>query len=105
MIAAGLGIAAGHTPLGPGRYVTAHTTQALNPRSPCSLVEQIGVGIDRSVPLTPARIGNRCDFDTSSPAGEAFTASTWVLQALVWTLAALAITGYLGLIRKTSSPG
>jgi hypothetical protein len=105
MIAAGLGIAAGHTPLGPGRYVTAHTTQAPHPRSPCSLVEQIGVGIDRSVPLAPARIGNRCDFDTSSPAGEAFTASTWVLQALVWTLAALAITGYLGLIRKTSSPG
>ncbi|MBA2474252.1 MAG: hypothetical protein H0V41_19205, partial [Pseudonocardiales bacterium] len=105
MIAAGLGIAAGHTTLGPGRYATAHTSQALNPRSPCSLVEQIGVGIDRSVPLAPARIGNRCDFDTSSPAGEAFTASTWVLQALVWTLATLAIAGYLGLIRKSNASG
>lgn len=105
MIAAGLGIAAGHTSLGPGRYVTAHTSQAQNPGSPCSLVEQIGVGIDRSVPLTPARIGNRCDFDTSSPAGEAFTVSTWALQALVWTLAALAIAGYVGLIRKASAPG
>ncbi|MGB9282080.1 MAG: hypothetical protein WCB57_18690 [Pseudonocardiaceae bacterium] len=105
MFAAGLGIAAGHTALGPGRYVTAHTTAAQNPRSPCSLVEQIGVGIDRSVPLTPARIGNRCDFDTSSPAGQAFTASTWVLQALVWTLAALAIAGYLGVIRQTRAPG
>ncbi|MGH3599925.1 MAG: hypothetical protein ACRDQH_06550, partial [Pseudonocardiaceae bacterium] len=105
MIAAGLGIAAGHTSLGPGRFVTAHTSQARDPQSPCSLVEQIGVGIDRSVPLTPARIGNRCDFDTSSPAGEAFTASTWVLQALVWTLATLAVAGYLGLIRKTSAPG
>ncbi|MFZ0874647.1 MAG: hypothetical protein WAN20_08955 [Pseudonocardiaceae bacterium] len=105
VVAAGLGIAAGHTSLGPGRYVAAHTSQTLNPRSPCSLVEQIGVGIDRSVPLTPARIGNRCDFDTSSPAGEAFTATAWVLQALVWTLATLAIAGYLGLIRKTGAPG
>jgi len=105
VVAAGLGIAAGHTSLGPGRYVAAHTSQTLNPRSPCSLVEQIGVGIDRSAPLTPARIGNRCDFDTSSPAGEAFTASAWVLQALVWMLATLAIAGYLGLIRKTGAPG
>ncbi|MGA9310301.1 MAG: hypothetical protein WBV74_08010 [Pseudonocardiaceae bacterium] len=105
MIAAGLGVAAGHVSLGSGQYVTAHTSQTQNPGSPCSLVEQIGVGIDRSVPLTPARIGNRCDFDTSSPAGEAFTVSTWVLQALVWTLAALAIAGYVGLIRKASAPG
>ncbi len=105
MIAAGLGVAAGHISLGSGRYVTAHTSQAQLPGSPCSLVEQIGVGIDRSVPLTPARIGNRCDFDTSSPTGEAFTASTWVLQALVWALAALATAGYVGLIRRASAPG
>jgi hypothetical protein len=104
-IAAGLGVAAGHTSIGPGRYVTAHTRQARNPDTPCSLVEQIGIGIDRSLPLAPAGIGNRCDFDTSSPVGQAFTASTWVLQALVWTLAALTITGYFGLIRKTSVPG
>jgi hypothetical protein len=105
MIAAGLGIAAGHISLGSGRYVTAHTSQALDPRSPCSLVEQIGAGIDRSVPLTPAHIGNRCDFDTTTAAGEAFTASTWVLQVLVWMLAALAVAGYAGLIRRTSAPG
>ncbi|MGH3771563.1 MAG: hypothetical protein ACRDRW_09240 [Pseudonocardiaceae bacterium] len=105
IIAAGLGIAAGHTSLGPGRYVTAHTSQAPDPHSPCSLVEQIGVGIDRSVPLAPSGIGNHCDVDTSSPAGQAFTVSTWILQALFWTLAALAITGYLGVIRTTSAPG
>jgi hypothetical protein len=106
MIAAGLGAAAGHTPLGPGRYVTAHTRQAPDPHSPCSLVEQVGVGIDRSVPLAPAGIGNRCDFDMSSPVGQAFTALTWLLQALVWTLAALVTaSGYLGLIRKIGAPG
>ncbi|MDQ3761000.1 MAG: hypothetical protein M3460_04675 [Actinomycetota bacterium] len=103
MIAGGLGVAAGHTPIGPGRYVTAHTSQAADPHSPCSLVEQIGVGIDRTLPLDPAGIGDRCDFDTSTPVGQAFTASTWILQTLVWTLAALAIAGYLGLIRKTNT--
>jgi hypothetical protein len=105
VVAAGLGIAAGHTPAAPGRYVTMHTSYALNPNSPCSLIEQVGAGIDRSLPLSPAAIGNRCDFDTSSPLGEVFTVVTWVLQALVWTLAALAIAGYVDLIRKTGSPG
>ncbi|MGB6165474.1 MAG: hypothetical protein WBF75_23455 [Pseudonocardiaceae bacterium] len=104
-IAAGLGVAAGHTPLGPGRYVTARTSHTDDPHSPCSLVEQIGIGIDRSVPLAPVGISDRCDFDTSSPLGQVFTAFTWILQALVWTLTALAIAGYLGVIRQRSAPG
>jgi hypothetical protein len=105
VVAAGLGVAAGHTQTSPGHYATTHTSQALDPNSPCSLIEQIGAGIDRSLPLAPAAIGGRCDFDTSSPIGQAFTAITWILQALVWTLAALTIAGYLDLIRRTSSPG
>ncbi|MEO7196271.1 MAG: hypothetical protein ABIZ05_15905 [Pseudonocardiaceae bacterium] len=105
VLGAGLGVAAGHTALGPGRYVTARTSHAPDPRSPCSLVEQIGAGIDRSVPLAPAGIGDRCDFDTASRIGQAFIAFTWMLQALFWTLAALAIAGYLGLIRETNAPG
>ncbi|MGH3832295.1 MAG: hypothetical protein ACRDRS_17935 [Pseudonocardiaceae bacterium] len=105
VLGAGLGIAAGHTALGPGRYVAARTGHAPDPRLPCSLVEQIGAGIDRSVPLAPAGIGDRCDFDTSSRTGQAFTAFTWILQALFWTLAALAVANYLRLIRETNSPG
>ncbi|MGQ0718883.1 MAG: hypothetical protein ACT4NP_16535 [Pseudonocardiales bacterium] len=102
LIAAGLGVAAGHTPLGPGRYVTAHTSQASNPNSPCSLLEQIGVGIDHSLPLATTGADNRCDFDTSSPLGAAFTASAWILQALVWALIVLVVAGYLRLIRRTT---
>ena len=105
VMAAGLGLAAGHTPVGPERYVAVHTIQTQRPNSPCSVVEQIGVGIDRSLPLTPANIGDRCDFDTSSPAGQVYTVVTWLLQALVWTLIVLAIAGYLGLIQKISSSG
>jgi hypothetical protein len=105
MIAGGLGVTAGHTSIGPGHFVTAHTSLARDPNSPCSTVEQIGVGIDRSLPLAPVAIGNRCDFDTTSPVGQTFTVVTWVLQALVWTLVALAIAGYLDLIRKTTPAG
>ncbi|MGH3800506.1 MAG: hypothetical protein ACRDTD_10310 [Pseudonocardiaceae bacterium] len=100
LIAAGLGVAAGHTSVGPGRYVTGHTSQADNPDSPCSLLEQIGVGIDRSLPLAPTGAGNRCDFDTSSALGEAFTVSAWILHALVWALAVLVVVGYLRTIRR-----
>jgi len=105
MIAAGLGVAAGHTPIGSDRFVTAHTSLARDPNTPCSTVEQIGVGIDRSLPLAPVAIGNRCDFDTTSPVGQTFTVVTWLLQAVVWTLAALAIAGYVDLMRKTSPAG
>ncbi len=101
LLAAGLGAAAGRTPTGPGRYVTAHTSQALDPHSPCSLVEQVGVGIDRGLPLASTGISNRCDFDTSTRLGEAFAAFTSILQALVWALAALAVASYLRL-RKAS---
>lgn len=102
LIAAGLGIAAGHTSLGPGRYVTAHTGQADIPNSPCSLLEQVGVGFDHSLPLAPTGADNRCDFDTSSPVGAAFTASAWILQALVWALVILVVAGYLRLVRRTT---
>jgi hypothetical protein len=105
LMAAGLGVAAGHTPAGPGRYLTAHTSNTRDPSAPCSLIEQVGVGIDHSVPLAPAGIGNRCAFDTSSPLGQAFLAATWILQALIWTLAALAIAGYLDVIRRSGAPG
>ncbi|HEY6424589.1 MAG TPA: hypothetical protein VIY28_15355 [Pseudonocardiaceae bacterium] len=101
LTAAGLGVVAGHIPLGPGRSVTVHTSQAADPSSPCSVVEQIGAGVDRSVPLSPTGIGNRCDFDTSNPLGQAFTAASWILQALVWMLAALIIApGFISLIRR-----
>jgi hypothetical protein len=100
LVAGGLGVAAGHTPISTGRYVAAHTSKVNNPGSPCSLLEQIGVGIDRGLPLSSTGIRDSCDFDTTSRRGQAITAATWVLQALVWALATLVVVGYTGLIRK-----
>jgi hypothetical protein len=42
----------------------------------------------------------RCDLDTATQWGQAFTYTIWALQALIWALAALAIAAYTGLIRK-----
>jgi hypothetical protein len=77
-----------------------HTAQADDPHGPCSLIEQIGVGIDRGLPLGTAGIRGRCDFETTTGRGQAVTAATWGLQVLVWALATLVVAGYSGLIRK-----
>jgi hypothetical protein len=99
LLAAGLGVAAGHTSIGPGRYVAAHHSQAGNSSSPCALFEQIGLGIDHSLPLATTITGNRCDIDTSSSPGQAFIAAAWIVKAFVWALAVLVIAGYFRLIR------
>jgi hypothetical protein len=102
LVAAGLGIWAGHIPTSPAHYVAMHTAQADNPHSPCSLTEQIGVGIDRGLPLGTTGIRGRCDLDTTSGWGQALTWFTWVLQFFVWALATLFVAGYVGLIRKAT---
>ena len=75
------------------------TSKADNSRS-CSLLEQIGVGIDGGFPLGATGIRDRCDFDTTSRQGQAITATTWAPQALVWALATLVVAGYTGLIHR-----
>jgi len=70
------------------------------PNTPCSLTEQIGLGIDRGLPLGATGLRDRCDLDTTSRGGQTITIAIWTVQALVWALATLAIAGYTGLIRK-----
>lgn len=107
LMAGGLGWWAGHTSTGRGRYAAEHPappgSSATGPATPpgaCSPVELIGLGIDRGLPLASSGIRNRCDLDTASPAGQWFTVAIWLLQAVVWALATLALAGYTGLIRK-----
>lgn len=96
-----LGAWAGHWVTYPGHHAVERTMASGSPvGTPCSLIEQIGLGIDRGLPLAPAGIRARCDLDTSTTAGQWFTVSIWILQALIWALATLAIAGYTGLIRK-----
>ncbi|MEU4447966.1 hypothetical protein AB0K14_35395 [Actinosynnema sp. NPDC050801] len=92
-----LGFWAGHWVTGPGHHAVE---RANGSGTPCSTLEQIGVGIDRGLPLAPAGVRSKCDLDTTTTAGQWFTAAIWLLQACVWVLATLAIAGYTGLIRK-----
>jgi hypothetical protein len=102
LAAAGLGITAGCIHTSPGRYVAMHAAQTDDPHGPCSLLEQIGVGIDRGLPLATTGIRSRCDFDTTSHWGQVITAASWILQLVVWALATGVVAGYVGLIRKAT---
>jgi hypothetical protein len=100
ILAGGLGVFAGHIVTGPGHHAVEHTVGSGMPGTPCSIVEQIGVGIDRGLPLASTGIENRCDLDTISNTGQLFMAAMWLVQAMMWWLATLAVAGYTGLIRK-----
>jgi hypothetical protein len=103
-LAAGLGYIAGQVPTRPGHHAAERVqplgTPTDSPGTPCSTAELIGLGIDRGLPLGVTGLRTRCDLDTSTKRGQAFTYAAWALQALVWALATLAIAAYTGLVRK-----
>ena len=99
LLAAGvLGYAAGQVTSRPGHHAAERT---VTPGVACSTVELVGLGLDRGLPLGPTGLRSRCDLDTGTGWGEAFTVAVWLVQAAVWGLATLALAGYTGLIRKT----
>ncbi|MGW4212839.1 hypothetical protein ACWEIJ_32980 [Lentzea sp. NPDC004789] len=101
MLAGLLGLWAGHTPIRDGRYAAGHTRRAEQPFTPCSTFEQVGLGIDRGLPLAATGVRERCDLDTTSHRGQVFAAVIWLLQVAVWILATLVVVGYSSLIRRT----
>ncbi|MCZ7474715.1 hypothetical protein [Micromonospora sp. WMMC273] len=83
--------------LGP-RGGLAHTDGAK--ATPCSLLEQVGVGLDLNLPML--RTGTAADcHPTGSATGDALTVAAWLLQVFAWALAALFIAGFTGAVRKT----
>jgi hypothetical protein len=100
--AGGVSLWAGHVTTGPGRHAAEHTATAAATGTPCSTVELVGLGLDRGLPLGPTGLRARCDLDTGTAAGQAFTVLLWMVQAAVWGLATLALAGYTGMIRKSA---
>jgi hypothetical protein len=100
VLAVGLGLTAGHVRAGPKLYVAAHAKMTAQPGTACSTLEQVGLGIDRGLPLINTGIRDRCDLDTVSRTGQIITALAWILQIAAWALATLVIAGYTGLVRK-----
>lgn len=100
-IAGALGWWAGQVPTRPGHLVAERVSSAtVATGTPCSTVELIGLGLDRGLPLAMTGMRARCDLDTASRAGQAFTAAIWLVQLAVWGLATLALAGYTNLVRK-----
>ena len=101
LLAIALGLAVGHIRAGTGHFEAAHTAATKHcPGTACSIVEQVGLGLDLGLPAINTGLNNRCALDSTSAAGQILTGAAWLLQALGWALATLVVAGYTGLIRK-----
>lgn len=101
IVAGAIGWWAGQVDTRPGHLVAERVTSATSASGvPCSTVELIGLGLDRGLPLAMTGMRARCDLDSASKKGQAFTAAIWLVQLAVWGLATLALAGYTNLVRK-----
>ncbi|MEV6447551.1 hypothetical protein [Amycolatopsis sp. NPDC051716] len=66
----------------------------------CTVVEQVGVGLDLAAPLINTGARARCD-TTDSVTGQVLTATSWALRLLAWAFATLFVAGFTGAVRKT----
>ncbi|GHH45985.1 hypothetical protein [Lentzea cavernae] len=101
VVAGAIGWWAGQVSTRPGHLVAERVASApVGAGTPCSTVELVGLGLDRGLPLAMTGMRARCDLDTASRKGQAFTAAIWLVQLAVWGLATLALAGYTNLVRK-----
>lgn len=79
---------------------TAHTT---TPGRPCTLVQQVGVGLDLNLPIGSSMARADCGLaqDPASATAAWLTLGVWGLRALAWAFAALFIAGFTSAVRKT----
>jgi hypothetical protein len=87
------------------------TSKAAVPGQPCTVVQQVSVGLDLNLPVGTSVARAQCDLttDSGSVTGVWLTAAGWVLRVLAWVFAALFIAGFTSAVRKTCpwcrSPG
>jgi hypothetical protein len=82
---------------GPAPAATASAQS--NTRS-CTRIEQIGVALDKSIPLVKNGASDYCK-PSSTAAGSVWTVTSWILQLLGWGFATLFVAGFTGAVRKT----
>jgi hypothetical protein len=69
-------------------------------KAPCTVVDQVGVGLDLGTPLITTGAGSRCQL-TGSATGQALTLSGWGLRLLAWAFATLFVAGFTNAVRKS----
>ncbi len=103
-LAGGTAYLAGQIPTRPGHHAAERVRPTTAPPdtggTACSTVELVGLGLDRGLPLGATGLRARCDLDTGTKRGQAFTVLLWLLQSALWALATLTVAAYTGMIRK-----
>lgn len=100
VLAIALGLTAARIPAGGGRFEAARTAATGHPGTSCSIIEQVGLGLDLGLPAINTGLSNSCSLNSTTAPGQVLIAVSWLLQGLAWALATLVIAGYTGLIRR-----
>ena len=81
----------------------AQTDKTATPGKPCTVIQQISVGLDLNLPVGTSVARTDCDLSENSTSATAawLTATSWVLRLLAWAFAALFIAGFTSAVRKT----
>ena len=81
----------------------AQTSKTATPGRPCTVVQQVSVGLDLNLPVGTSVARADCDLTTDSASMTAawLTGVGWVLRLLAWVFAALFIAGFTSAVRKT----
>jgi len=81
----------------------AQTSQTSAPGQPCTLLQEISVGLDLNLPVgaSAARAGCGLTRDSASVTAAWLAAVGWGLQLLAWGFAALFVAGFTSAVRKT----
>jgi hypothetical protein len=81
----------------------AQTDKTATPGRPCTVIQQVSVGLDLNLPVGTSLAGVDCGLTTDSASTTAawLTAVGWVLRLLAWVFAALFIAGFTSAVRKT----
>jgi hypothetical protein len=81
----------------------AQTDKTAAPGRPCTVVQQVSVGLDLNLPVGTSVARAKCDLTEHSASVTAawLTSAGWVLRVLAWVFAALFIAGFTGAVRKT----
>jgi hypothetical protein len=78
----------------------ARPSTPTDPAPPCPVIDMIGRGLDLGTPFLPRTSSTTCTATTTAT-GTTLTISAWILQLAAWSLAALFVAGFTGIVRKT----
>jgi hypothetical protein len=76
-----------------------HTSNSSLPGAPCTVAEQVRVGLDLGLPIIRTGIRSHCDL-APTHAGQYFALIGWAIQLLSWGFATLFVVGFTGAVRK-----